>query len=389
MELNAAVTAVRLYRLLIHEIDLPIEKTFFWTDSTLTLQYVSNRTQRFKVFVNNRVAEILSASEVEQWCYVPGVQNPADLVTRGISNPSKLMQTNKFGTNWFTGPAFLEKDESAWPHSLIGDLHESNPEIKKKDVLVAFGVVHQELINPARFSSWVKLKRVEAWLLRFLFNCRSQQNEGKLIGELSCEEIKKAQLILIRNLQQVVFFEELSILQKNGSLPRNHYLASLSPFVDQNGTLRVGGRLKKANIPHDSKHQSILPKDHPITKMIISHEHRSNGHIGAEHVLANLRQSFWFVNGRAAIRSTLRKCFLCRVRRARVMYPYMADLPEGRLAFDEPPFANCGVDLFGPLMIKQGRKRLKRWGVLFTCLTVRCIHLEVVDNGIQIPSSIP
>ena len=58
----------------------------------------------------------------------------------------------------------------------------------------------------------------------------------------------------------------------------------------------------------------------------------------------------------------------------------MAHLPKGRMVFNEPPFTNCGVHLFGPLFIKQGRKRLKRWGVLFTCLTVRCVHLEVVDD---------
>ena len=59
----------------------------------------------------------------------------------------------------------------------------------------------------------------------------------------------------------------------------------------------------------------------------------------------------------------------------------MADLPLARAAFGEPPFANCGVDLFGPIVVKQGRKQLKRWAVLFTCLTIRCVHLEVVDSS--------
>ena len=57
----------------------------------------------------------------------------------------------------------------------------------------------------------------------------------------------------------------------------------------------------------------------------------------------------------------------------------MADLPACRVAYNQPPFTNCGIDPFGPLYVKQGRKRLKRWGVIFTCLTVRCIHLEIVE----------
>ena len=72
--------------------------------------------------------------------------------------------------------------------------------------------------------------------------------------------------------------------------------------------------------------------------------------------------------------------FFCQVRRAIRMYPYMADLPGCRVAYNEPPFTNCGCDPFGPVYIKQGRKRLKRWGVIFTCLTVRCIHLEIVES---------
>ena len=56
----------------------------------------------------------------------------------------------------------------------------------------------------------------------------------------------------------------------------------------------------------------------------------------------------------------------------------MADLPESRLAYSEPPFSSCGVDLIGPVDIKQGRKRLKRWIVLFKYLTIRCVRLKVV-----------
>ena len=98
-------------------------------------------------------------------------------------------------------------------------------------------------------------------------------------------------------------------------------------------------------------------------------------------MLANLRQSCWILSGRAAIRNVLKKCFLCKMRHAKQTIPFMAELPKGRLAYGEPPFTNCGVDLFGPLYIKQCRKRLKRWGVVFTCLTTRCLHLEVVESA--------
>ena len=166
----------------------------------------------------------------------------------------------------------------------------------------------------------------------------------------------------------------------NANMSPGHILAPLCPFLDQHGDLRVGGRLRKTHLPLKSKHRLVLPKNHPVTDLIIADEHVTNGHVGPEHVLSNLRQRFWIVNGRIAVKSVLRKCFYCKVKRARQMYPYMADLPKSRVAYQEPPFSNCGIDLFGPLYIKQGRKRLKRWVALFTCLTVRCIHLEVVES---------
>ena len=53
----------------------------------------------------------------------------------------------------------------------------------------------------------------------------------------------------------------------------------------------------------------------------------------------------------------------------------MADLPTDR-TIDEPPFTNCGVDMFGSFLIKERRKKLKKYGVLFTCLSSRAVHIE-------------
>lgn len=58
----------------------------------------------------------------------------------------------------------------------------------------------------------------------------------------------------------------------------------------------------------------------------------------------------------------------------------MADLPQERLLPDKPPFTNVGVDYFGPVEIKRGRSIVKRYGVLFTCLTIRAVHIEVAHS---------
>ena len=66
LELNASVTAVRLFRNLIFYVDLPVERVIFWSDSAIVLQYMKNITHRFKTFVANRVTGIIESSSPEQ-----------------------------------------------------------------------------------------------------------------------------------------------------------------------------------------------------------------------------------------------------------------------------------------------------------------------------------
>ena len=170
LELNSAVTAVRLFRTVIQEVDIPIERTCFWTDSVLTLQYISNKIHRPKVYVANRQNEILESSTESQWRHVPGKVNPADILTRGVYNPSDLLKPTKEGTLWFEGPAFLKQDEDSWPTLAFDSLGENDPELKKKTFLVALGIIESSRIDTGRYSRWMTLLRIVAWLLRFAAN---------------------------------------------------------------------------------------------------------------------------------------------------------------------------------------------------------------------------
>ena len=379
LELSAAVTAARMSRLILHELDLPISKTFFWSDSVLTLQYISNTTNRFKVFVANKVSEILELSDKSQWGHIAGKENPADLLTRGVKSVSSLMTPDADGGSWLGGPAFLQQDEEAWGVPCVEPLDVDDVEIKRKSILVALSTISKRSnkLDVMRFSSWVRLKRVAGWLLRAVQAFKDKKHPQS--DELTVGEIHVAEKFLVREAQSVAFEKEIRCLKAGKEIPPRSQLASLSPFIHMD-ILRVGGRLRRADISLDSKHPAILPKGNHITELVIMHDHRVSGHVGRDHVLSNLRQKYWIIHGKATVKAVLSKCFLCRVRRAKRMYPKMADLPEGRLAWKEPPFSHCGVDLFGPLTVKQGRKRLKRWGVIFTCLTVRAVHLEVVDS---------
>ncbi len=217
LELNSAVVACRLFRLLIVELDLPIEKIHFWTDATLVMQYIRNQKHRFKTYVANRVAEIATCSSPEQWHHISGSVNPADPVSRGVSDPCKLLEPNKEGTSWFGGPAFLQMDEESWPQLSTDELDANNEEIKKQSVFVCLSLTHMQksLIDAYRFSSWPKLKRVAAWFLRFLHNTRTKLVERCFDEQLHCEELRFAELFILKDVQKVAFEDELRILKAN------------------------------------------------------------------------------------------------------------------------------------------------------------------------------
>lgn len=84
MELTAAVLAARVDRLLKAELQLELENSIFWTDSTIVLKYIRNETKRFHTFVANRLSAIREATDISQWRYVDTKRNPADEASRGV-----------------------------------------------------------------------------------------------------------------------------------------------------------------------------------------------------------------------------------------------------------------------------------------------------------------
>ena len=325
--------------------------------------------------VANRVTEICETSSPEEWTHIPGTINPADLLTRGVSDPEKLM-TNR----WFIGPQYLEKDEEEWPTLTVQELDEEDIEVKRKPLFTGVALVEVSNINTTRISCWRRLLRVAAFVMRFIDLTRHKEEEKRIDTSFSAEEMNAAEDMVLKDVQRCAFPEELNAIQMNKPVSSTSQLAGLCPFVDLTGMMRVGGRLRRIQMNPETKHPIILPRKHHATKLLVEHVHRRNAHVGPEHVLSLVREKYWVLGGRVVINQVINHCFFCRVKRAKRQFPYMADLPKCRAAVDQPPFSHCGVDAFGPSLIKQGRKQLKRWVLLFTCLTVRCVHLEVVES---------
>ncbi|KAK9513134.1 hypothetical protein VZT92_026696 [Zoarces viviparus] len=367
LELTAAVISAAVSNMLKEELELSVDREYFWTDSQVVLGYINNEARRFHVFVANRVQRIRESTNPGHWYYVDTGENPADHASRGLKVAELI------NSNWLTGPKFLWQKEVVTNHGttelLVGD-----PEVKAIQVLkteAAWQVDFQERLS--RFSKWTTAVNVIARIQRLAKRTRKTE-------PLSVEERRRAALTLIKLAQQDVFKDELHILsQKSGNLPCNHQLYQLDPLLQDN-ILRVGGRLRRACAPLDLRHPIILPRDGVVTRLILAHHHIQTQHQGRGQTLNELRTNgYWIMGGSKAVAQYIRQCVHCRRARRPPEEQRMADLPSDRVD-PSPPFTYCGMDCFGPFHTKQGRKDHKRYGLLFTCLCSRAVHIEMLED---------
>ena len=354
------------------------------------MQYINNESRRFKTYVANRVSEIKEVSKPSQWRPCPGLLNPADDASRGLS-AQKFVKSER----WFRGPAFLSKPPEEWPEAEIGELPKYDPEVKneKPIFLVKISQTLQTLLQ--RYSSWTLLKRRVAWLLKFVscLQCRKAKSLYQGSKYLTAADLEKATIAIVKLIQREVYPNEVKDLEDGRAVKCSSKIVKLCPLLDD-GILRVGGRVfffflifimkqqkmfffSAESIPPGARCPMILPPKHHVTQLLITAYHQKLAHAGQNHILALLRERFWIPKGRSAVRNIVRAC---KKQRGARMKQMMATLPPFRTTAYEPCFTHTGVDYFGSLNVKKGRAVVKRWGALFTCLNSRAVHLELATS---------
>ena len=362
LELQAAVYGVRLRNQILNEHDVKIDKIYHWTDSSTVLQWLQAAHKKQQVFVANRAAEILEHSSMDQWRHVKGVENPADIGTRGMSIEGLKESA------WLNGPAWLQADEEKWPKPWC-QVNELEPE--QVTSTVATETKLEQLFDWRRYSSFNRIRNFIAYCMRF----RTKQK-----GPLKADEIHQAEQILFRFVQNESFPNVSKSIANSKEISKTLNIAKLSPFIEEDGTIRVKGRLKHSNLDYNAKHPILLTAKHPVVQLLLEKAHRDNLHEGTEYVRNMLQQEYWIIGLRNALRKIKSRCIKCRHRNANPIHPPMADLPRERLDEHVFPFTHTGVDYFGPFEVKFLRRTLKRWCCLFTCLTTRAVHIEVAQS---------
>ena len=367
LELCGALLLMKLHKSVTAAIDTKIDRSTFWSDSTVVLHWINTSPHALKTFVANRVAEIRANTDPGDWRHVRTHDNPADQLSRG-------QLPNEFLHNplWKTGPPWLNQDEKTWPQLKIQRPQEDD-EMRKISCLVTTANSN-EIID--RYSSIWKLRRIVSYFLRF-------KTDNHFTGLPGVIEMRKADTYLIKMVQSSVFAQEIHDLANGKALHAKSKLLSLNPFLDQTGIMRVGGRLKHADLSYDRRHPILLPKSNTLTRLLIENEHLSSGHAGIQTTLYGLRRRYWLIDGRSQVRKIILRCVRCmRVQPPTPDY-LMGQLPKDRVTAARP-FSNVGVDYCGPFYIKERRRRnrakIKVYVAVFVCLVVKAVHLELVSD---------
>ncbi|XP_055622826.1 uncharacterized protein LOC129766332 [Toxorhynchites rutilus septentrionalis] len=379
LELQAAMIGTRLLSSVLTSLDLPVSRRFLWSDSSTVLSWLRSDSRRYHQFVAFRVGEILTSTSMDEWNYVPSKLNVADTATKWKDAPSFDSKSS-----WYNAPDFLYKSPEYWPSKPSPSKLETDVELRA--VFMFHGTIQPPLIDISRFSNWNRLLRATAYVIRGVHRFKGEKSPKPVI--LIQQELKNAENILWRQIQADAYLDEVAILKRNRafpesavSIPKSSPIYRFSPFLDEEEIIRMNSRITAApGVPLEAKLPVLLPKKHSATVLLVDQYHRRFLHGNGETVCNELRQRFCIPGLRGLIREVSGKCQFCRIRKATPQPPMMAPLPEARVTGFVRPFTHTGVDYFGPLMVKQGRSLVKRWVALFTCLTVRAIHLEIVHS---------
>ncbi|XP_053698923.1 uncharacterized protein LOC128745882 [Sabethes cyaneus] len=378
LELSSAVLASKLHKRVINALEMSNVESYFWSDSTVTLEWLRSPPYVWNTFVANRVSEIQTNTEKCQWKHVAGKQNPADLITRGMGVDDFL--TSEL---WHYGPIWLKSPEAAWPISKLMQIStEDVPERRK--MVAAVQQISRVNVMFEISSSYHRLLRVTAYCLRFIQACRTRvtSRQAEAIKHLTVDEISMALTKLVQLAQTDGFAEELKELEKGTPVSRRSPLCLLSPFIDSNRVIRVGGRLRLSEQPYLIKHPILLPSAHPFTRLIIRHFHEKLLHGGGRATLSALRQEYWPIQGYRTVKSVIRKCFRCTRADSVPAKQKTGQLPLQRIT-PTRPFTVTGVDYAGPIYLKPIHKRAgasKAYISIFICFVTKAVHIELVSD---------
>ena len=169
-----------------------------------------------------------------------------------------------------------------------------------------------------------------------------KRSKGAQCGPLTAPEIQGAHFEILRGVQEESFDQEIRDIVSNGQVQKSSPLRNLTPFVDDQGLVRVGGSLSQSENPEDKKFPILLPKCHYFTWLIIRQSHEENFPCGTQQTLCAVQQLYWIPAGRSKVKQYVRQCVKGQRFSVKATVQQMGDLPEERKT-PSGPFTHTGL----------------------------------------------
>ena len=378
LELTALNVAAKLasYVLSTFHAELSIAEVYLWTDSKIAVDWTKS-VNLSKNYVKQRVSNIRECCPYANIRHVAGSENPADLLSRGVSTQKYLK-----ADQWLNGPQWLTQK---WPvmHTTVKSVACNESFNEDLSASVIFPIIIE------KYSSFSKLLRVTAYVLKFIKILRgkamhskceldSRNNDG-LATKLSSEELARAENVLTKYVQASAFPNVLKYLSnKEGKQPA---IVNQLKLFTCDGLIRSSGRIDRSELCFNTRNPVLLPKNSHFTKLLATSIHKRYMHCGSNELACYIRERWWVPQIRVLTRSITRKCVAClKVRGQPFKSPVTSSLPIDRVK-RAVPFQVTGIDYTGAMQVKNCGAVIKAYVVLFTCAITRAVHLEIVESN--------
>ena len=388
VETQAGVIGVRLAFDLATAYHFSIDKVTFFTDSTTVLWWLRT-TNPLSIFVANRICQILDRTRLAQWKHIRTNENPADIPTRGAT-PTVL----KNSTLWWEGPPFLQQPRASWPvqPTIFPTPEAEEEQASLRDIVsnLTFLTVEDDKIKfeptgeglaylVGRYASLRKGIKVAAKVWGYVALCL-----GKKELSLDLRE-RLVEMKLICYDQGKTMKHVMEPLAKTGRVP--HTFVPLRPFLGPQGELRSHSRL--TNLEHlelETRQPIILGKNSKLSWEILRDIHTKQlRHCGGVNtLLAEVAKRYLLIAGRTKARTICQECTWCQRRKSpRPIEILEPPLHPNRGGLKLRAFAETGVDMAGPFLIKHGKTRakIKTYILIFVCCATRAVNVEAVDEA--------
>ena len=424
-ELNGLVVATRIADKVLDSLTVRPERVTIMTDSSCSVSACDLNANSLATFFANRVLEITQTMQtwgpaitgeasdepterdlanlaqmesegdkftlVDKIVHTPGVENPADLPTRGFNIEWHEMKT---GMLWQDGPGYLLKPRSEWSMAHRPYVTDVPAQERKKKFLEnvgeelalnVFQKVHL-LCSRADSSQPSLYEEVNRVMMSSDKYAQVRGTLARVIRAWRADNFGAAyQPHTIRDLQEADWLMCLATMRDlNTELKEKKSLQSLALFW-RHSIARTRGRLSPEDMERTMGFDSliVLPCKSRLSYLLLMEAHREDHRAGGDNLFRVRRKGYWIIRGRLLADRIARDCIVCTKRTAVTQQQKMADLPS--VIFDVPcrPFSHIALDFTGAVKVKgmvNQRTTTKCFPLLFCCVNTGSLHIQLAQG---------